>query len=235
MRAVLVLAAATAVSAAMDSASFRYLGASPGGTHAAWMSYGVQDGSGFPWADLEILATSPYRVVERYSVLISDEGASADKAPDSVLSLASAGLRRLRITAENGGQVLVDHKLTDAGVPPDTVVFSVEPYYTWYPGVTYTMVLEQVPAMTTERAADWFPDPVLVKLIMYDGRSRALVFRELEAPEEYRLSFAYRIAKVLRPHEGALLVVFNVMQPGFEGPDLRYRLISVEFPIAWRN
>ncbi len=235
MRAVLVLAAAAAVSAAMDSASFRYLGASPGGSHAAWMSYGVYDGSGFPWAEVEILTTSPYRVLEKYGVVLHDEMIHSIAAQDSVLSLAATDLRRFRITMENGGQVLVDHRLTDAGVPPDTVVFSLESYGTWYPGVTYTMVLEQEPTTVTDRIADWFPDPVLIKLVMYDGRSSALVFQEREAPEEYRQSFGYRIAKVIRLHKGALLVVLNVIQPGFEGPNLRYRLIPVEFPVAWRN
>lgn len=219
----------------MDSASFRYLGASRNKSHAAWMSFGVQDGSGFPWAVAEILATSPYRVLERHQVVITDGSADGDAAPDSAMVLASGSLARLGIRPEYGGHILIDHKLTDAGVPPDTVVFAMETYYTWYPGVTYTMVLEQTPSAAAEQEQDWFPSPVLPRLTITDGRSTALLFREGSAPEEHRLSFAYRIAKVIRLNSSTLLVVLNVMQPGFEGPDLRYRVVAVDFPMSWRH
>lgn len=235
MKALYVAALLTAWLWSMDSASFRYLGASRNKSHAAWMSFGVQDGSGFPWAVVEILATSPYRVIERHQVLITDEAVSGDIAPDSAVTLASGSLSRLGIQPEFGGHILVDHKLTDAGVPPDTVIFAMETYYTWYPGVTYTMVLEQTPSAVTDRETDWFPSPVLPRLTITDGRSRALLYRESSAPEEHRLSFSYRIAKVIRLNGSTLLVVLNVMQPGYEGPDLRYRVLAVDFPMSWRH
>lgn len=235
MRALVLAVFLAASLLAVDSASFRYLGASRSRSHAAWLSFGVQDGSGFPWAVLEIMTTSPYRVLELHRVLISEESSSGVVAVDSAMVLAAASLQRYSIMSEYGGQVLLDHKLTDAGVSPDTVEFAMESFYTWYPGITYTMVLEQLPSGITERDADWFPEPVLPKLTMTDGRSRALVYRESQAPDEYRLCFAYRIAKVIRLSGNTLLVVFNVMEPGFEGPNLRYRVLAVDFPLAWRQ
>lgn len=218
-----------------DSASFRYLGASRGRTHAAWMSSGVQSESGFPWAMIEILTTSPYRVLERYTVLVSDAAVHEETTADSVLALAAGSIERFGIFSQYGGQVLLDHKITDAGVSPDTVVFCMEPHYTWYPALTYTMILEQLPSGTGERTSDWLPEPVIPRLIMTDGRSRALVYRETEAPEEYGQSFAYRISKVIRLNGNVLIVVLNVMEPGPDGPNLRYRVLPVDFPIAWRN
>ncbi|GEM_PF-7008918 len=218
-----------------ESASFRYLGASRGRTHAAWMSSGVQAESGYPWAMVELFTTSPYRVLERHTVLITDASGHEETTADSALALAAGSLERFGIFSQYGGQVLLDHKITDAGVSPDTVVFCLEPHYTWYPAVTFTMILEQVPSGTGERTSDWLPEPVLPRLIMTDGRSRALVYRETEAPEEYSQSFAYRISKVIRLNGSILIVVLNVMEPGSDGPYLRYRVLAVDFPIAWRN
>jgi len=218
-----------------DSASFRYLGASRGRTHAAWMSSGVQAESGFPWSMVELFTTSPFRVLERHTVLISDASSHEETAADSALALAEGSLERFGIFSQYGGQVLLDHKITDAGVSPDTVVFCMEPHYTWYPALTYTMILEQIPSGAGGRTSDWLPEPVLPRLIMTDGRSRALVYRETEAPEEYSQSFAYRISKIIRLNGDILIVVLNVMEPGSEGPDLRFRVLAVDFPIAWRN
>lgn len=235
MKALLIALVMASTVLPSDSASFRYIGASRGRTHAAWMSSGIQADSGFPWSTLEIFTTSPYRVLERHTVLISDASGHEETAADSALVLAGGSLERYGIFSQYGGQVLVDHKLTDAGVPPDTVVFCMEPHYTWYPALTYTMILEQVPSGTAERTSDWLPEPVLPRLIMTDGRSRALVYRETEAPDEYSRSFAYRISKVIRLNGNILIVVLNVMEPGPEGTDLRYRVIAVDFPIAWRS
>lgn len=235
MKALLIALLIASTAWSTDSASFRYIGASRGRTHAAWMSSGIQADSGFPWAIVEIFTTSPYRVLERHTVLISDPSGHLETAADSAMALAGGSLERYAIFSQYGGQVLVDHKLTDAGVPPDTVVFCMEPHYTWYPSLTYTMILEQAPVETAERTSDWIPEPVLPRLTMTDGRSRALVFRETEAPDEYSRAFAYRIAKVIRLNGSILIVVLNVMEPGPEGPDLRYRVLAVDFPIAWRN
>ena len=235
MKAMLIAAVFAVSVQATDSATFRYLGADASGSHAAWMMYGVQDGSGFPWAVVEILSTIPHRVLERHSVLITSEDTHRNHGPDSALALAAASLEDMGISIEHGGLVLLEHKLTDAGVSPDTVVFATEIHYTWYPGITYTMVLEQVPSGIENLDAPWFPEPVLIRLTISDGRSRALLFRENTAPDPYMLCFAYRISRVIKLDERTLLVVFNAMIPGFEGPDLRYRVLAVEFPIAWRR
>lgn len=234
MKAVCLVFMFLAAASATDMAAFRYLGASADGSMAAWMMYGVLDRSGYPWAEVEILSTIPYRVVARHRVLITEEGVSRSRAPDSALALAAPDLEGYGVSPEFAGLVLLDHKLTDAGVPPDTVVFSLEPHYTWYPGITYEMVLQLYPSGIEARDSSWFPEPVVPGLTISDGRSRALLFRESRAPHPYTEAYSYRIAKVIRLDPRRLLVVFNVLVPGDQGPGLLYRLIAVEFPVAWR-
>jgi len=75
---------------------------------------------------------------------------------------------------------------------------------------------------------DWFPCPVSPVLSIIDEAGTATLFSESELPADYRSVFGYAIAAVYANPtvRGSLLVVLHTLEPGFEGSDGRFRVVS---------
>ncbi len=112
---------------AADAAERAVHGFSPDGRYFAFEQYGVQDGSGFPYADVFIVDLEGDKWVEGtpIRVLLEDEGKTLGAARGEAMSRARPLLDRLAIGEP--GIVLATNVIYQAGSDPRRMVFV--PYY----------------------------------------------------------------------------------------------------------
>lgn len=223
--------AAPALSA--DQAWFRFRGFSEDGTLAAWETGGIYDGSGFPWVRFEVLSTeSSLTQTEIQTVWEDYEDELPKKAlQESIEREMSDVCREFGIIPGNIGDLLVYHPVTDLAAAPDSAVFCLQSYSPSYNSGEITVVLKSVPAEQKPGYPDWFPSPVSPVLEITAGGEKQCLFSEEQPPEQYEMCFGYRIAAIYsNPADSrSLLVVLHAEEPGFEGSDGRFRVVSGSF------
>lgn len=236
----LILFFSTGISGAAHLASVEFLGFSDDGMFAAMEQCWISDGSGAPGAELIIKSVPDDSVVHRYRILWSEELLYADgmekvflnsdnPARDSIHGLSQAFLDSLGIIPENSGVHCIHHPLTDRDAVPDRVSF-----VTWlgtfsYMGPEYILQLRNNPEMP-ESPPEWlsmFDCPVLLETIITDQYGNTLMFQKDFSPEPgYEYVSEYRIRDVYVEGDSLTAIILNTVEPGFEGADSRFRMIT---------
>ena len=218
-----------------DQAWFKFRGFSEDGTCAAWETGGVHDGSGFPWIRFEVIDTESSIPLAEMEMVWEDfedeirENASQDSIEQEITDTCNA----FGILPENTGGILVNHPVTDLGVSPDTVIFCFESYSPSYNSGEITAVLRTLSAEQKLDYPEWFPTPVALAIDVIVNGEKQCVFSEEQPPDRYAMCFDYRIAAIYSnpAWNGSLLFVLHSEQPGFEGSDGRFRVVS-GLPVA---
>ncbi len=208
-----------------DAAELNVLGFSPDGQHFAFESYGVIDGGPVPWAQLTVLRIPDNRWVVRpfYEEDASDV-LPVDSLRQRVHLRADSVLREIGITSGNTGAHLISHRFTDTGVDPHHAQFAVG-----MPGVgQYHELYDLVLTETEDGTCENFGPRKRLRLTVQ--RVGAAVPQVLQAdtyvPASRGCPVAYRIAEVYLYREQYLVVLLNMMVPGFEGRSMRYLAVS---------
>jgi hypothetical protein len=226
----IVLAASAAPALSADQAWFRFRGFSRDGSCAAWETGGIMDGSGFPWVRFEVLNTESSQQMAEIEMVWQDfEGELPKKAlQESMEHDITDTCREFGIIPGNTGNMLVYHPVTDLGVTPDTAVFCLETYSPAYNSGELTVVLTQFSSEQKPGYPDWFPPPVTPVLDIIENGEKQRLFSEEQPPEQYEMCFDYSIAAVYSNPAvlRSFLVVLHSEEPGFEGPDGRFRVVS---------
>ena len=227
-------------SAAGHLASVQFLGFSDDGMFAAMEEYWISDGSGTPGAELVIKSVPADSVIHRYSILWPEELLFVDglektflnsdnPARDSIRELSQAILDSLGINPANSGVHCIHHPLTDRDAVPDRVSF-----VTWlgassYMGPEYNLQLRNHPEVP-ESSPQWltmFDCPVLLEVIITDQSGDMVMFHMDSSPEPgYEYVSEYRIRDVYVERDSLLVIILNTVEPGFEGADGRFRMIT---------
>jgi len=217
---------------ASAQADFELIGFSPDGTFAAWEMTGVQDGSGFHWVEFEVIDTGTSLRVDGFShVWTHIDGLPEEEKVSAVRDSINRICTEFEIQQDAAIDLLVYHPLTDISVSPDTVHFCTDVYSPDYRSSRMTLVLEYSPADIDQYYPDWFPPPVTPDLSLICGEEAVSFFSETIIPEACRVNYDYGIAAVYRNPivENSLLVVLHTRQPGFEGSDGKFRVVSGEY------
>ena len=95
------LALLTAPAFAGDAAQFQPLGFSEDGRYFAFEEYGIQDGSGFPYANITILDTAAdkWAAGSPFRIRLEDDTAALTDARDAARTQAEPHLEALALTA----------------------------------------------------------------------------------------------------------------------------------------
>ncbi len=213
-----------------DQASFHLIGFSPDGEYIGWKTGGIQDGSGFQWVTVEVLETQTSLQMEKFRYVWDD---CTDELPDladlSTIEEKIGGICSVwGVETELLSEPLVYHALTDLGVRRDTVLFCLESYVPDYHSGEITLTLANKPAGIPQNYPDWFPPPVTPVLQVSVNGEEHTFFEEDVIPESWRLSMGYGIYAVYSnpffPEN--LVVVLASTEPGFEGPNGRFRVVT---------
>ena len=224
-----------------DMADFRFYGFSRDGSHLAWEQYGIQDGSGFPWASFTIQSAltgeriaSDTLVLNLYSQgwpeAWQEQGLDAlGMLRDSLLSTMGADLDRLEIPEGAAGVALLERLETDLS-EYSTAEFVREwlgPGYSRGPRYRLTL---QCDSVATEMM---YMAPLVSLRILLEGAGRELVLAddgEAGAP----VAYWYHVRGVRMYADSVLAVVLSKGEPGFEGPNTRWRVVAGVLPEGLR-
>lgn len=216
----------TAPAFAGDRALIEYLGYSDDGRYFAFEEFGVQDGSGFPYANIFIidLPADSWVSGTPYRVLVDNDEADVADARDEAAERAEAKLDALGI----GGAV---HTLAVNGDgDPRTgtgheLTFGRPGYDLGDVTEVRTLALETYPLPASMDCDALLGEPGLGFALTLDGVE---IHRDAGTlPQSRGCPMDYRVYAVVRPAEwsnatGATLAIISIHPFGFEGPDRRF-------------
>jgi predicted secreted protein len=228
----------SAVSAeAGDRALLNVLGYSPDGRYFAFEEFGVQDGSGFAYADIYIVDVpadkwmygSPFHA----QAPDMDPERPLKDVRDEALSKAGDKLSEVRIT--NPAEVLV---LLGDGVPDaDGKTMSFADPACCGPGSTedeaYSLTLETYPAKSPNDCEAFLGQPALgfaLTLTSPQGIEDEVHRDGAMLPKSRRCPTDYRLYAVVTPFQqsGPRIVLVSSYPFGFEGPDRRFLAVPLD-------
>ncbi|WP_274629595.1 DUF2259 domain-containing protein [Arvimicrobium flavum] len=215
-----------------DTAQLNILGFSEDGSIFAFEEYGIQDGSGFPYANRYYVDTGTDAFVKGtpIRVRLDDESAS--------LGVARAKARESgeKIVAEkvlqaNPGFTAAFNAVTEVNADPARIVAYPFPVF---PPIAQALEfrLEEVPVAEDERCHG-LGEMKGLRLLQIDpsaGGVTRIVHEDTTVPQSRGCAIGYRLAG-LQTHApdgslGSYAVLIAVERVGFEGPDYRWMAVT---------
>lgn len=229
----LVLLTACAASAG-DVAEMRPIGFSPDGRFFAFEQFGEQDGSGFPYAEIQVIDTETDTYVEGtpISVLIRREEAPIGDARRESLDKAKALLEARKIGGDPGHLVALA-PIGELSDKPHELRYQAMPSFYVAEGI-HRLSLEEFDAEGEELCRSMEIKVRGFALSMAEDAKpdlRREVYRDAKVPKSRNCPSAYAIGGVVTPGYGSSaphMVMIQVASLGFEGNNLRWLAIPVK-------
>ena len=224
--------AASATAHAGDTASVEILGFSADGATFAFEEYGVQDGSGFAYANRYYIDTAndsflpgtPIRVtVEQDGASVSDARAQAKTQAQSVISDT--------VLADNRGFTAGWNAVTEQSADPFRMAVNPRPVF---PSIDSSLEFRLTELPMPDGAECYgFGEPAgfrLTRIATEPGTETALVHEDSTIPQSHGCPLGYGISGIqtFHPEGGApvFAVMIAVRKVGFEGPDHRFIAVT---------
>ena len=228
-----------------DYANIHFIGFSRDGKYLAFRQSGTADGSGYPYADLYLVDTEKNAFAAKpFEVYLEKDGASEEDAVKKVEALAARKMRQLKIERGNTGKLLLAHTLMDetldfSQVPSqdnvDKVKFKVRPYPREQDGfLELTLKSIQVkPANCDDDSGvyEFFKFELTLDSLENAEKRIETEFLQKDAnlPQTRGCPTGYRMESVYL-YKNKLAVFINTLHRGYEGPDLRYMVVTGKLP-----
>lgn len=216
-----------------DYADLNFVGFSRDGNFLAFEEYGVQDGSGFPYSNLyfvDVLKNS--FAAPPVSIRIEKEMATEMAARNKAQLSSAKTLRELKIIKGNIGKHVVSHLINDLTLGEDSgaritsvAQFAAEIGSLYRRGF-YELSLK--PVLTKTKDCEAFEQKTFrFELSLKDKENNATKFLQKDAdlPKSRGCALDYRIQDVYL-YENNIAVFLNVFKLGFEGPNMRFMVVS---------
>lgn len=221
-----------------DRASLDAIGYSQDGRYFAFAEYGVQDGSGFPFANVYAvdLKTDSWVAGTPVRVLLQDEAASfldaryraLDQAKGVLETIALATPAEFAALIGDGAPGVDGHALDFAG-----------PVYGGFGSMTdehYRLELTNFAVAEPGRCADYDLSDTMgfVLTLSGDGPARELHRDGKSLPSSRGCATDYALYAVAYPSGGGLamsgaVAIISVYTVGFEGPNRRFMAVPIDF------
>ena len=216
-----------------DRAGIDFIGYSEDLRYFAFEEFGIQDGSGFPYANIYVLDLETDSWVQGTPIRqrVDDESASLPElraqATDNARSLLDQyGIDEpVDILALNGdGDAGADFTTLDVGVPG---------YGMGLPGQPFQLTLESFVAPGDPACGTYTEEPIqgFTLTMTQDGAGRE-VHSDTRVPDSRGCALDYRLYGVVAPFDSfaafntdphkAMVAIVAVYTLGFEGPDRRF-------------
>lgn len=212
-----------------DTASIDILGFSPDGATFAFEEYGVEDGSGFPYANRyyidtakdRFLSGTPIRVtIEKDGAGVLDARARAESEARSIISD--------RVLFENRGFTAGWNAVTETSADPTRMTINPRPVF---PPIDepVSVRLSEVP-MPGGAECYGMGEPVGFRLTTDSGGSDRVIHEDKSIPRSRGCPTGYRLSGIqtFYPPNGTpvFAVIIAVEKIGFEGPDHRFIAVT---------
>ncbi len=217
-----------------DASQLNVLGFSADGSVFAFEEYGVQDGSGFPYANRFYIDTASDSFVSPSPIRIrlDDETASIAAARNQARATGEAIVADAEL-AENAGHLAGFNAITELSADPFRMVVNPRPVF---PPIDEPLEfrLEEISFAATGTCAGVADTTKGFRLVAIDGKpggTTNLLHEDAFVPSSRGCPTGYRIGGVqtYMPHQGAsaLAVLIIVESFGFEGPDHRWMAVTM--------
>lgn len=233
--AVFTTLAAPGFAHAGDAATLEILGFSKGGGIFAFEEYGIQDGSGFPYANRYYIDTASDAFVKGtpIRVRLDDENASLDaarlKAREQGEEIVAQGE-----LAENRGFTAGFNTVTEYSADPHRMAVNPRPVFPPIdPALEFR--LEELPmggGETCEGVGTVTAGFRLLRIDAQVGGATTLVHEDKTIPQSRGCPTGYRIGAIQtfsQSGPSAYAVLISVRRHGFEGPDHRWIAVTGKF------
>jgi len=217
-----------------DAASFAPVGFSEDGRYFAFEEYGIQDGSGFPYANLTILDVETDKWVggSPFRIRLEEDGATVGAARTAAREDAATQLATLAITTPAETVALIGD-----GAPDNDgteLAFGMPGYGMEPPHDIGTLMLgTSTPAYSGPCTTDYGLDaPLGYELALTSPSGTTSQHIDETVPASRGCTVGYRLYGVFAPFEWAgrnlaPVTVLSVFTHGFEGPDRRFIAVPV--------
>lgn len=226
----LALALFAAPALAGDRAQIGYLGYSHDARYFAFEEFGIQDGSGFPFADLYVvdLATDSWVSGTPVRIRIDDESARVADARDQALGEAEAVLDQFGIAV--AAQPLAVNGDGELGADWQSLSFGRPGYGLGAPLNPVTLTLDTFPATSPQDCELYLGEPAVGFALRLDG---AEIYSDANVlPNSRGCPMDYRLYAVVAPvdwsgADGRRVAIISSYPFGFEGPNRRFLAVPL--------
>ncbi len=208
-----------------DYADRRVIGFSPDGAYFAFEEYSIQDGSGFPYANIYVIDTAADDWVSGtpVRVRIDNDGARLGEARAQAMDGARALLRSLQAGFE--GVHVVVNPVTEISADPHRVTFIPSRLFP-YAEQNYTLTLTEY-RLPGRDCPDFGAPYQGFRLVLSGPDGTRTLSQDTRIPKSRSCPLNYGISDVFTyfPAGGGrpvLIILTNVFSLGFEGPDRRF-------------
>lgn len=215
-----------------DRALIDYIGFSEDFRYFAFEEFGVQDGSGFAYANLYVvdLMTDAWVLGTPIRIRANDETRSLADVRAEAMESASDHIESFGIHVPVEIAALIGDGLPDTD--GKSLVFGMPGYLPGMVSGDYRLSLSTFPAHATSPCADWFgTEPLGYQLQIEDSGTERQVHRDTTLPASRGCALDYRIYAVVTPFMGTTLshavAIISVYPGGFEGPDRRFLAVPL--------
>lgn len=234
LSAAITVAAPVAPALAGDAAQLEILGFSKDGGTFAFEEYGVQDGSGFPYANRYYIdtATDTFLKGTPVRVRLDDENASVADARKQARAKGEAIARQAELDA-NFGFTAGLNPVTELSADPYRMVVNPRPVF---PPIDAPLefrleeiALNNLPGMETCNSQGEINGFRLTKIDASNGGETKILHEDKTIPQSRNCPNGYRIGGVQTFSKDTLstyAVLISVRQFGFEGPDHRWIAVT---------
>lgn len=231
---VAAMVALPAIAQAGDAAKLDIIGFSKDGSTFTFEEYGVQDGSGFPYANRFYIdtATDKFLAKTPVRVRLDDENSSIENARNKagqdgqgLTSLPDAELR------DNAGQTVASNPVTELSSDPFKVVVNPRPIFPAL-DASLTIALQEV-AVPVSDICHNMGEIKGFRLTLTENKPDAkpeLLHEDKAVPTSRGCPLGYSIGAVqtFYPEGGkpVVAIMISVRGVGFEGPDYRWLAVT---------
>lgn len=217
-----------------DYASLNFIGFSEYGDYLAFEQYGCYDGSGFPYSEIFFVDVAGNDFIwAPISEVVDDEIESETSVQELAMVRSRSKLQELGIIQGNVGEHIIAHPTTEPDVDPHFVRFgeTVEPLNEDADPAKFELLLTETEVETpADHDLDCGSARILeLLLINTETGQEQMLQQDTKLPERRGYVYAYRIEDVYLyyyAHHRFIAVFINCYTPGFEGPDMRYMVVT---------
>ncbi len=234
---IIAVAAHLAVSAplavAADASDRAIIGFSMDGRHFAFEEYGVQDGSGFPYADIYIinLKTDKWVKGSPIRVIVRDENATAHTARHQALTEAAPLIEKYGTVQP--AKLLASNAVGERVTSPHAMTF--KRFHNL--STLWTVQLTEIDIEQPGECKPFSPVRGFALSAKIEGKEEAVeLYRDERLPKSRGCPESYKLADVIafgESENARVVVLVHKLTFGFEGRDARFIAVPVKLP-SWR-
>jgi predicted secreted protein len=201
-----------------DIAHFDLIGFSSNGKYLAFRQAAIGDGSGFPYADVDVIDVAKNTSVSNIKLEKQTDASSTLQVQAGVLLKAAPVLKKYGIQTGNQGRFVAGGLGGSQGAVMDnTLDFSAK-------GVSYTLELSMRDGGQESECNGHAPQ--LLNIMLF-GKVPRVLQNDTKLPSARRCAADYRMHSVF-VYGSSMVVFVSVITDGFEGSNVRFMAVTAK-------